>query len=145
MKLVSLSHLEGFYYKPRVDIELLEKYHEGLICLSACLNGYIANPLLHNQEETAIERLKKYQVFSEKTIFILKYKNMIIFHHKKFLMKSSLNYLGNLEYHWLQRMTITIQEAMMQKHRKFFFVFKRKQQLIPQIESSRCLILQIFT
>lgn len=59
MKIVSLSHLEGFYYKPRIDIETLGKYSEGLICLSACVNGYISDPLLHNQEETAVERLKK--------------------------------------------------------------------------------------
>ena len=39
IKMVSLSNIEGFYYKPRVDMELLEKYHEGLICLSACLAG----------------------------------------------------------------------------------------------------------
>ncbi|MCQ2431610.1 MAG: PHP domain-containing protein [Clostridia bacterium] len=39
--MVSLSYTEGFYSKPRVDMELLEKYHEGLICLSACLGGYI--------------------------------------------------------------------------------------------------------
>src|SRR5579872_2401988 len=39
IKLVSIANLEGFYYKPRVDIELLKKYSEGLICLTACLNG----------------------------------------------------------------------------------------------------------
>ena len=39
MKLVSISHLDGFYYKPRVDRELLKKYHEGLICLSGCPGG----------------------------------------------------------------------------------------------------------
>ncbi len=58
MKIVSISNLEGFYYKPRVDMELLKKYHEGLICLSACLNGYVSEPLLNNQQETAEERLK---------------------------------------------------------------------------------------
>ena len=42
MKLVSRGYTEGFYYKPRVDRELLEKYHEGLICLSACLQGEVA-------------------------------------------------------------------------------------------------------
>ena len=36
-KLVSLGFTDGFYYKPRIDYEILEKYHEGLICLSACL------------------------------------------------------------------------------------------------------------
>src|SRR5258708_3305726 len=46
MKIVSAAYLEGYYYKPRTDIDLLQKYHEGLICLSACVNGYIADPLL---------------------------------------------------------------------------------------------------
>ncbi len=59
MKIISISNLEGFYYKPRADLELLEKYHEGLICLSACVNGYISEPLLNNQEETAVNRLKQ--------------------------------------------------------------------------------------
>jgi len=39
IKLVSLAYLEGFYYKPRVDKELLSQYHEGLIALSGCLKG----------------------------------------------------------------------------------------------------------
>ncbi len=66
MRLVSISHLEGFYYKPRVDMELLEKYHEGLICTTACLNGYISDPLMHDQEKEAIDRLKKLQsIFGE--------------------------------------------------------------------------------
>ena len=38
-KLVSLGFTEGFYYKPRIDLEILKKYHEGLICCSACLGG----------------------------------------------------------------------------------------------------------
>ncbi|MBP9719086.1 MAG: DNA polymerase III subunit alpha [Candidatus Levybacteria bacterium] len=59
MKLVSISYLDGYYYKPRVDIELLKKYHEGLICLSACVNGYISDPLLHDQEEVAESRAKQ--------------------------------------------------------------------------------------
>lgn len=64
MKIVSVSNLEGFYYKPRIDMELLEQYHEGLICLSACLNGYIADPLMSGQEEEAISRLERlYKIF----------------------------------------------------------------------------------
>jgi DNA polymerase-3 subunit alpha len=46
MKLVSLGYTEGFYYKPRIDYELLEQYHEGLIALSACLGGDIPQKLL---------------------------------------------------------------------------------------------------
>lgn len=56
MKIISISNLEGYYYKPRSDIELLRQHHEGLICLSACVNGFISDPLLQNQEETAIKR-----------------------------------------------------------------------------------------
>ena len=41
IKLVTIANLEGFYYKPRINRELLEKYHEGLICLSACYSGEI--------------------------------------------------------------------------------------------------------
>jgi len=46
LKLVSLANLEGFYYKPRIDHELLEKYSEGLIVTSACLQGEVAGALL---------------------------------------------------------------------------------------------------
>ena len=45
MKIVSKAFVEGFYYKPRVDLELLEKYHEGIIALSACLAGEVARYL----------------------------------------------------------------------------------------------------
>ncbi len=56
MKIISIANLEGYYYKPRSDLELLKEHHEGLICLSACVNGYVSDPLLQNQEETAIKR-----------------------------------------------------------------------------------------
>ncbi|MDP2585306.1 MAG: PHP domain-containing protein, partial [Candidatus Levybacteria bacterium] len=56
MKIVSIANLEGYYYKPRADMELLRKHHEGIICLSACVNGYVSEPLLQNQEATAKKR-----------------------------------------------------------------------------------------
>ena len=60
LKLVTQAHLEGFYYKPRVDWELLTKYHEGLICLSACLQGQVPQLLRSNQDQEAEEVAKKY-------------------------------------------------------------------------------------
>ena len=54
-KLVSLGFVEGYYYKPRIDKEILEKYHEGLICLSACLAGEVNQALLNGQMEKAEE------------------------------------------------------------------------------------------
>ena len=52
-KLVSLSYTEGFYYKPRIDKEILEKYHEGLICCSACLAGEVSQAILQDNMEEA--------------------------------------------------------------------------------------------
>ena len=52
-KLVSIGYVDGFYYKPRIDHEVLEKYHEGLICLSACLAGEVNQAILENDMEKA--------------------------------------------------------------------------------------------
>ncbi|CDE97113.1 dNA-directed DNA polymerase III PolC [Clostridium sp. CAG:567] len=53
--LVSLGYTEGFYYKPRIDHEIIEKYHEGIICLSACLAGEVNQAILANDMEKAKE------------------------------------------------------------------------------------------
>ncbi len=55
MKLTSLGHTEGFYYKPRIDRELLEKYHDGLIATGACMAGEINHWLIQNDMEKARE------------------------------------------------------------------------------------------
>jgi len=55
IKIVSKSFTEGFYYKPRIDYELLKEHAEGLICLSACLSGDIPNYILNNDFERAKE------------------------------------------------------------------------------------------
>ena len=54
-KLVSLGFTEGYYYKPRIDLEILEKYHEGLIVLSGCLAGSVNQALLNGNYEKAEE------------------------------------------------------------------------------------------
>ena len=53
IKLVSLSFVEGFYYKPRIDKEILEKYSEGLVCLSACLAGELPQAIIQNDMQKA--------------------------------------------------------------------------------------------
>lgn len=60
MKLTTHAHLEGYYYKPRVDWEILEKYHEGIICLSACLQGQVPTLLRENRDEEAEKVAKTY-------------------------------------------------------------------------------------
>lgn len=54
-KLVSIGFVDGYYYKPRIDLEVLEKYSGGLICLSACLAGSVNQALLNGNEEKAEE------------------------------------------------------------------------------------------
>jgi DNA polymerase-3 subunit alpha len=60
IKLVSAAHLEGFYYKPRIDWELLEKYHEGLIASTACLAGEIPRLIVADKLEEAKKRIQDY-------------------------------------------------------------------------------------
>lgn len=71
MKIVSVSHLEGYYYKPRTDLALLEKYKEGLICLTACVNGYVGEPLTAGDQKEAEERLQKLiKIYGENNLFL---------------------------------------------------------------------------
>ena len=61
IKLVSEANLTGFYYKPRVDFSLLEKYNAGLICLSGCLGGQLSQLILKNQKVEALALAKQYR------------------------------------------------------------------------------------
>lgn len=61
MKLTSAAFLEGFYYRPRIDKELLSRYSEGLVALTACLKGEVPSLLLEEKEERALEALGLYQ------------------------------------------------------------------------------------
>ncbi|MCL2300693.1 MAG: DNA polymerase III subunit alpha [Firmicutes bacterium] len=71
MAMVSAAWVDGFYTKPRIDRELLEKYHEGLICLSACLAGEIPQALLAGDYEAAKEIAAWYgKLFGEGNYFI---------------------------------------------------------------------------
>ena len=71
IKMISIANREGFYNKPRVDRELLEKYHEGLICLSACLAGEIPQALLNGEFGRAEEVARYYRdLFGEGNYYI---------------------------------------------------------------------------
>ncbi|MGC4190163.1 MAG: DNA polymerase III subunit alpha [Thermomicrobiales bacterium] len=54
IKLASIASLDGFYYRPRIDLNLLQQYHEGIICTSACLGGPVANNFLNGDTEKAL-------------------------------------------------------------------------------------------
>jgi DNA polymerase-3 subunit alpha len=65
--LVSKGFLEGYYYKPRIDLELLEKHNDGLLVLSGCMSGLVAAPLLRGDEATARQNAKTYrEIFGDR-------------------------------------------------------------------------------
>lgn len=71
MKIVSKGFIDGFYYKPRVDYEVLNEYHEGIIALSACLAGEVQRFLNRGMYEEGVKAAYKYQeIFGEGNFFL---------------------------------------------------------------------------
>ncbi len=86
VKLVTTAHLEGYYYKPRIDEELLEKHAEGLIGTSACLAGKIPKLLLSHNEKEAEQTALKYEKWFGKGNFYLELQ-----YHKNIPEQQTLN------------------------------------------------------
>src|SRR5438067_8898579 len=83
IKLISLAHLEGFHYKPRLDKELLEKHAEGLIGMSACLKGEINQALMQDQPGKAREALDTFvQILGRENFFLELHDHGIEAQHK---------------------------------------------------------------
>ncbi len=71
IKLVTAANLEGYYYKPRMDKDLLKQYHEGIICLSGCLGGEVSRALSANNIEKAEKLAIEYRdIFGAENYFI---------------------------------------------------------------------------
>lgn len=71
MKIVTLANLEGYYYKPRIDLQILRNHSEGLICLSGCLNGEVPHLLMTNQEAQAERRAREFmEIFGNDRYFL---------------------------------------------------------------------------
>ncbi|MSR71457.1 MAG: DNA polymerase III subunit alpha [Candidatus Taylorbacteria bacterium] len=71
IKLVTLANLEGFYYKPRIDKELIEKYSEGLICISPSFSGAVSQALKNNDPAKAKELLTWYKkTYGKENVFL---------------------------------------------------------------------------
>ena len=83
IKLVSISNNEGFYYRPRIDMEVLRQYSEGLICTSACLANDIAQFVVKGEEEKARKRISEYVDIFGKEDFYLEVHNHGIPEEKK--------------------------------------------------------------
>lgn len=61
MRITSIGHLEGFHYKPRVDMDTLRRHADGIIALSACLGGEVSQHVLHGRAEAAREAAERYR------------------------------------------------------------------------------------
>ncbi len=71
IRLVTLANLEGYYYKPRMDKEILREYHEGIIALSGCMGGELSQTILAGNMEKADELIHEYQdIFGKENYFI---------------------------------------------------------------------------
>ena len=71
IQLASLAFLEGYYYKPRMDWELLEKYHHGLIATTGCLGGHVLQSLLNGDEKGAFQKAGRLQeIFGKDNLFV---------------------------------------------------------------------------
>ena len=72
IKMVSYAHLEGFYYVPRIDQDLLETYNEGLICLTACIKGRVPQMILRNDQKGLKSSVENYlSIFGDRLYFEL--------------------------------------------------------------------------
>lgn len=83
MKLVTIAHLEGFYYKPRVDKKALKKYSEGLIALSACIEGEIPSLAISGKIDEAEKMAREYQEIFGKGNFYLEIQHHPRYPHQK--------------------------------------------------------------
>jgi len=83
VKIVSKGWMDGFYYKPRVDFSVIEQYHEGLVCMSACLAGEIPQAIISDDDAKARKILEKYLALFGNENFYLEIQNHGIAEQKK--------------------------------------------------------------
>ena len=110
IKLVSIASIDGFYYRPRVDLELLRQYHEGIIALSACVKGEIPQAIIKNDFPRAVELVEKYVEIFGKDNFFLEIQNHGLDAEKKVrdaLIKISrdlnINLVATNDVHYVKR------------------------------------------
>ena len=120
VKLVSLAHLEGFYYKPRVDKELLKRYNEGLIALSGCLKGEIAVHAQRGEMKKALQMAEEYSKIFDHGRFYIEIQNNGV--ENQALLNSRLVEIGHQlslplvatnDCHYLQRKDAKAHEVLL--------------------------------
>lgn len=120
MKIVSVGFTEGFYYKPRVDFELLEKYSEGIIALSGCMFGPLSRKIIADDIEGAKNSLKKLVSIFGKDNFFIEIQDHGIYEQKKLNMELisiarefGLNVVATNDIHYVKKEDATFQDILM--------------------------------
>lgn len=120
MKIVSIGFTEGFYYKPRVDMEVLEKYSEGLIALSACLSGDIPKAILNNNYKKAEElALKLNSIFGQDNFYLelqmngIEEQNIVNQQLIKLSRETGIPLIATNDAHYLRREDARVHEILL--------------------------------
>ena len=119
LKLVSLGYTEGYYYKPRIDYELLKEYSEGLICLTACLYGAFSDALVNDNEKGAENVLVKLkEIFGEDLYVELQDHNLpeqakILRKQIELARKHSVELVATNDVHYINKEDSFYQEILM--------------------------------
>lgn len=130
MKLVSIAHLEGFYYKPRIDRKVLRKYAKGLIGLSACVEGEIPSQIVMGNYDKAKELALEYKdIFDENGFFLevqshTKFSNQAVANEGIFKLSKELNIpvVATCDVHYVKKEDASAQDILLcvQTNRKVY-------------------------
>ena len=120
MRLVSLAHLEGFYYKPRIDKDILRKYSEGLICLSACVAGEVPVKILQRDIDGAERAAQEYiDIFGKENYFFeiqdhgLDEERIVARELKRMAQKFGIGLVATNDLHYVEREDAEAQDVLL--------------------------------
>ncbi len=120
MKIVSIGQLEGFYYKPRVDKDVLRTYHEGIICLSACIAGELSVLILQDNLEGARRCIAEYiDIFGRDNYFLeiqdhdMEEEHKVSAALKQLAQEFGLGLVATNDLHYVQRKDAAAQDILL--------------------------------
>lgn len=120
VKLCSIGYTEGFYYKPRIDLEVINKYSEGLVCLSACIAGGLSRKIINGDIIGAKEMLSEYlQIFGKDRYFLElqdnKLREQILVNQKllEFSKEFGVNVVATNDCHYLNKEDYNFHEVLL--------------------------------
>lgn len=121
LKMITVAHLEGYYYKPRVDWDLLKKHSKGIIALSACLNGDMAQAILNDDEEKAKQTIEQFQNTFGKDSFFLELQDHVGLPQQKVVNDKLIEYskkydvplVATCDSHYVEREDNEAQDIML--------------------------------